>query len=221
MLSTRVLFVTCFGIAVGACSSAKIRFQTNPPEAEIFVKPVGSGAEQSLGKTPKQVESGEIEKQHGGSGPLSVVLRKPGYAPYEILVTEMLAGDTEINVELKPSIGIDDPLFLNTQIDRVFQAQNLVRLKKYDEALALLAKTQEELPQLAVTYELIGGIRFFRGNKVEALDAFQKALALYPKSLSALNMKTIIQGGNPLAIQAAPAGTPSPAPSAAAKPEGN
>jgi hypothetical protein len=169
----------------GACSST-VAITSNPSDAEIIAKPVGAGAEIKLGKTPTVLDDDALEQVPGGSGPVRLQLRKPGYRPVDILVTEISASNLTIHTELEASSGFEDAFTLNQNLDKIFAAQQLIRQRQFQQAQTLLLDTQKTFPQLAVTYELLGGTYYFLGDKGKASEAFQRAVILNPNSVDAL-----------------------------------
>jgi tetratricopeptide (TPR) repeat protein len=65
-------------------------------------------------------------------------------------------------------------------------------MKKFDDAQKILEGVRERVPTLSVVHELLGGVYFLKGEKVQALDAFKRALALNPNSVDAINMSESI-----------------------------
>ncbi len=197
-------------LVLGACSST-VAITSNPSEAEIIVKPVGAGAEIKLGKTPAVLTDEALSQVPGGAGPVRLQLKKPGYRPVDILVTEIGAADLTIHSELEASSGFDDAFTMNQNLDKIFAAQQLIRQRQFQQAQTLLLDSQKTFPQLAVTYELLGGTYYFMGDKAKATEAFQKAVILNPNSVDALaglsRSTASVAPANPAGSAATPAPT--------------
>ena len=122
------------------------------------------------------------------SGPLTIEMKKDGYKPVDLIVTDIGSGKIEIHKDLEAGPGFDNPSKLNAHLERMFAAQQFIQMKRYDDAEKLLTTVREAVPTIAIVHELLGGIYFIKGEKVKALDAFQRALALNPTSVDAVNM---------------------------------
>lgn len=182
-----------FLIILGACSTSKITLVTSPSGAEITSKPIGSGAQKKLGNTPLTISTNELSESTGGTGPLRIQLKKEGYIDRDILLPEMGAQDLRIQIDLAPRSILEDPIFLNRNIEKLFTAQALIQRKKLAEAKKLLEEVQKSIPQLSASYEMTGGINFLSGDRNQALYNLKKALELNPDSLEALSIIRKIQ----------------------------
>jgi len=180
-------------IALGACSSTSVNFRSSPQKAKVSAKPLGTGAAKDLGETPLTVSASELEKELQGSGPLQVEFTKEGYKPTRILVTELSSLDLTLDVEMQPASGLEDPASMNAQIEKLFEAQRLVKVQRFPEALKLIEEIKKAAPQLSATYELEAGVYFLQNKKNEALDAYRAAAQLNPKSNEAARMRDMLE----------------------------
>ncbi len=181
-------------VAMSACSTT-LELSSNPSGADVVVKPIGSGAEKKLGQTPLTLRPSDLDGIPSGGGPLRFRLSKDGYKPIDVVVTDSGAADLKVHTDLEAGPGFDNPARLNSHLEQIFTAQQLIQIKKFDEAQKLLESTRLQVPTLAVVHELLGGIYFIRGEKVLALDSFKRALALNPNSVDALNMSAELGRG--------------------------
>ncbi len=187
-------------IVMGACSSTTLSLNTVPEQARVIVKPLGSGSVKELGQTPLNISAGDIEKDYGGSGPLLVEFFKEGYLQKSVLITDMSSKNINLKVTLDALTGLDDPAEMNSQIETLFEAQRLVRVRRYEEALKLVEKIKAKIPTLSSPYELEGGIYYISRRFPESLDAYRKAVKLNPRSVEAVRMRDMLErtlgGGN-------------------------
>jgi len=188
----RILY-GAFMIGLGSCASTSVNFRSSPQKASVSVKPLGSGAQRQLGETPLTLNASEIEKDFNGSGPLTVEFSKEGYKPVKILITELSSLDLTLDVEMQPASGLEDPASLNATIEKLFEAQRLVKVQRFDEALKIIEEIKKLAPQLSSSYELEGGVNFLQGKKSLALDAFRAAARLNPRSLEAVRMRDLLE----------------------------
>ncbi|MEO5666843.1 MAG: tetratricopeptide repeat protein [Bdellovibrionota bacterium] len=206
-------------LGLAACASS-IEVTSNPAGADVIAKPLGSGAEKKLGQTPLTLNTADLEGVPTGSGPLLLKITKDGYKPMDLLVTEMGSGTLKVSAELEPGPGFENPSQLNAHLEAIFTAQQFIKMRKYDEAQKLLEAIRAKVPTLAVVHELLGGVYFLKGDKVQALDAFKRALALNPNSVDALNMSDEISRSTASVGATSAAGAATTAAPAAAAPTG-
>lgn len=179
---------------MSACSST-MQVSSNPSGADVWVKPLGSGAEKKLGQTPLTLNPSDLDGVPTGAGPLRFRMTKDGYKPIDLIVTDSGASNLMVSVDLEAGPGFDNPSALNGHLERIFTAQQFIQMKKYDEAQKLLEGVRERVPTLAVVHELLGGVYFLKGDKVLALDSFKRALALNPNSVDAINISDSLNRG--------------------------
>lgn len=195
-LATRapiLINVIACALIICSCSSTSVNFRSSPQKAAVSVKPLGSGANKNLGDTPLTVSAAEIEKEFQGSGPITVEFTKEGYKTVRMLITELSSLDLTLDVELQPASGLEDPVVLNAGIEKLFDAQRLIKTQRFDEALKLLDEVRRSSPQLSASYELLGGVYFLQGKKLEALDSYRAAARLNPRSTEATRMRDMIE----------------------------
>ena len=190
-----------------ACSST-VQVASNPSGADVWVKPVGSGTEKKLGQTPLNFKPSELEGVPSGSGPLRFRMTKDGYKPVDLIVTDAGASELSVNVDLEAGPGFDNPVVLNSHLEKIFTAQQLIQMKNFDEAQKILEGVRERVPTLAVVHELLGGVYFLKGEKLKSLDAFKRALALNPNSVDAINMTETLARSPASAEAAVPVASP-------------
>ena len=182
-------WVALLGLA--ACATS-LEVSSNPSGADVVVKPLGSGAEKNLGKTPLTLNANDLEGVPSGGGPMRFRITKDGYKPLDLLVTDIGSSELKVNVDLEAGPGFENPAALNGHLERIFTAQQFIQMKKFDDAQKLLEAVRAQVPTLAVVHELLGGVYYLKGEKVLALDSFRRAIALNPNSIDALNMSSEI-----------------------------
>ena len=192
-IGTKVLFVSVvFAGSLGGCASNSVSFDSAPEKSQVTIKPLGVGASKSLGETPLTVKGADLETEYAGSGPLLVEFSKEGYKTKSVLITELSSMNINLKVSLDGQSGIDDPATMNAQIEALFEAQRLVRVRRFDEALKLIAGIKKAIPTLSSSYELEGGIYYMTTRYQDALDAYRLAVKLNPRSVEALRMRDML-----------------------------
>lgn len=192
-MAVRLLSLITLGIALTGCATTRISLFTNPNGAQVYAKPLGSGQLQLLGETPLTVSGDQIEKVYNGSGPVLLEFRKEGFQTTTTLVTELSSQDLNINMEMTPSAGLEDMQGLNTLIETLFECQRLVKVHRYDEALARLKEIERKAPQISTIYEMEGGIYYLQRKYQDALDAYRLAVRYNPKNVEALRMRGLLE----------------------------
>lgn len=183
--------ITLCGV-VSACATTSLSLDSSPAKAKVVVKPLGAGATKVLGETPLTVRAADIESEYSGSGPITIEFIKEGYKPKTVLITELSAMNINLKVDLETLSGLDDPALLNAQIESLFEAQRLVRVRRFDEALKLINGIKQATPNLSATYELEGGINYMTARYRQALDAYRQAVKLNPRSVEAVRMRDLL-----------------------------
>ena len=181
----------CMSFTACGSKSTYLNFESTPKGAEILVKPVSQQEFKKIGLTPMNIRADELEKKYGGSGPITVKYEKPGYYPSTLIITELSAIDLTIMMDLSSESGLDDQRKLNWVIDSMFEIKRLVSAKRYEDALKILNKVKETVPQVAAVYELEGGIFFLQQRYPAAYDSYSAAVRYNPKNLENIRMKEL------------------------------
>ena len=195
---------------LSGCATSSVTIESVPPKATVFVKPLGGGSRKQLGETPITSKNEDLEKDFGGSGPVVLEFAKEGYRNTTVMVTELSRVKTTVTAELRPLQGFDDPALLNAQIEQLFEAQRLMRIRRFDESLKILGEIKRIAPTLSSPYEMEGGIHYLSGRMGDSLDSYRMAVKLNPKSVEAVRMKGLLEAaldkqGGRLPASSAPA----------------
>ena len=180
-----VTFVSC------GSKSTYITFESVPNGVDIYVKPIDQDAYKRIGVTPLNFRADEIEKKYEGSGPISVEYRKLGFTSSNVIITELSAIDLKVKMELFSESGLDDQRQLNWVIDTMFEVKRLATAKRYQDALKIIEKVRETVPQVSAVYELQGGIFYLMKRYSAAFDSYSAAVRYNPKNLENIRMKEI------------------------------
>jgi tetratricopeptide (TPR) repeat protein len=180
-------------VLTSCASNTTVSIKSNPEKAKIYVSDFNSDEKKYLGETPYSGTSKDIKTMTNGSGPVFLTLEKDGYFSQRIFVTELNAAEMAVNLSLKPERAIEESFSLDEVISGLFESQRLVKSKRYEEALSLLAKLEEKAPYISIIYELRGGVYFIQKNYTGALEAFSLALKYNPKNVEARRLKNALQ----------------------------
>ncbi len=197
------------------CSTGRMVIESAPKQGQIFVRAAGQLNEQSLGQSPVSRDVSEIQDLAGGVDTIVVEVRKTGYFPKSVVVTDIDSlSDIKINLELSsiedfltgadPKMGESQRrvlLDLNEQrsrmtnhlIDDLFEAQRLAQVGRVADSLKKLDEIEKDNPNVASVYEIRGGVYFMQKDYPKALDAFRKAARSNPSNLEVLNIKSFLE----------------------------
>lgn len=187
MLTSVFLLISC------GSKSTYITFESVPNGATVYVKPIDQMEYKAIGQTPLNFRADEIEKKYEGSGPISVEYRKEGYQSKKVMITELSAVDLKVKMELMAESGLEDQRRLNWVVDSLFEVKRLVSAKRYDDAIELLKKVKEAVPQVSAVYELEGGIYFIQNKLHAALDSYTMSVRYNPKNMESIRMKEFVE----------------------------
>lgn len=197
------LLLIILGLIFVSCGGGVLVVDTLPPSAEIFVRSKTKNDFTLVGKAPYKLTADELKGKYEVDSSFVMEARLPGYDPQTLLVSE-LAPNTEMNVFLNLKNSADkaalenggkgmSPEILNRTMDQLFESQRLVKVGRYDDALAELNRIQEANPNLSAVFEMQGGVFYIQKNYVKALDSYEKALRLNPENLELLSMKRYLE----------------------------
>ena len=185
--------VLILGVLLTSCGTTRtqISFDSSPSKAEIYLRTHSHEEFKKIGETPLVYRADDIEKDLEGSGPLEVEFRKKGYRKSSVFVTELSSLDLEIKMEMISENGLEDQKLLNWVIDSMFEIKRLVTTKRYEDALSMIKKVKEAVPQVSAIYELEGGIYFLQRKYFYALDSYETAVRYNPNNLELIRMRDL------------------------------
>jgi len=180
-------------IFITACSSgSSLSFQSNPGGAEVWIAPMDGTNAKRLGQTPLLIQSDEAQKKAGASGPIIIEFRKDGYLSNKTMITDLYSSEISLTAQLTRSSGLENIESLNLEVDRLFEAQRLVRASRLDDALKLIEAVQKDAPELSAVYEIEGGIYYLQKKPQESLDSYQTSIRFNPKNMEAIRMRNYL-----------------------------
>jgi len=190
-----VLVVLAATVVMSACATSHVGFYSSPVGADVYVKPMGQGSLEHVGKTPMKIDASTLEKSFNGSGPAYIEFRKDGFNTWSTVITELSSLDLDLNVQMTPASGLEDQTRVNRIVDDMFECQRLAKVHRYQEALDKLKAIKAQTPQIAAVYELEGGIYYLLGKYQDALDSYRLAVRYNPHSNEAVKMVRLIEKG--------------------------
>lgn len=197
------IFLIINSFFILGCASGTLFVDTLPPEGEIYLKARSTEEYQLVGKAPYKMTAAEFRAKFGVEGPFGLEARSAGYRAQSILVTDLPQNsDLTVFLNLKSieaTGGTDEnpgevpQNRLNRAMDQIFESQRLVKVGRYDDALAQLSLLQQTHPNLSAIFEMQGGVFYIKKDYVKALDSYEKALRLNPENLELASMKRYLE----------------------------
>ena len=193
------------------CSTGRLVVESSPKEAQVFLRAAGQSKLQSIGESPTSRDISEVKDLLGGADTVVVEVRKSGYLPKSLVVTDIDSlSDVKVSLELSsvekfvdgtdPNMGDAQKAILsrlneervlatNQLIDSIFEAQRLAQVGRIKDSEQKLIEIEKQHPNVSSIYEIRGGIAYMRKDYVRALDSYRKAARANPSNIEVLNMK--------------------------------
>lgn len=176
------------------CSFAnELKIQSDPPEATIYIRDFGGKQRQKLGKSPYTSNLTDLASNYAKSNFFLVEVEKEGFLTQSIALSDLLKSDMEITVNLEPVQEFLKYKNIDKSINELFEAQRLVRLQQYDQAIELLKKTEEKEKNISAIPELIGAAYYLKKDLKASLAYYKKAFRLNPDNSDAFQMKAYLE----------------------------
>lgn len=178
------------GLLFLSCSS-KLKIQSEPSDAEVFVSQQNSLDRKSLGKAPLDISYSDLIDKAGGTARtgefyvLSFELKD--HETEKLLLPPQPFGATQANVVAK-LVPSKDANQAKDILQRMHNAQKFAQSGQFERAMAETDKILEVDAKFARALSLKGSIYFLQKNYDDALAWFEKALASDPSFDDALRM---------------------------------
>lgn len=177
--SMRMIFLSVFFIL--SCTS-KIKIQSDPGEAEVFVSQQNSLDRRSLGKTPLELNYTDLLEKAGGTPKTGdfvlLTFQAKDFETEKVLLPVPVLGTLTSNLNVKLQNSTERKENLAKEIlGRVHNAQKFAQAGNFERALIEVDKVLELDPTFVRGLSLKGSIYYLQKNYKEALSWFEKALA--------------------------------------------
>lgn len=198
MYISRFLILSCLfflSIDIGFlsnCFAQEIVVNSNPDQAEIYLQV--EGKKSLLGKTPFKMTISELGSFTQGQDVFNLVLVKEGFHREKFFISNMGGDNIQLSSDLKPKYSSEYSKSIDKLISELFEAQRLVRAKKYDDALAVLNALEKKHQDYSAVYELKGGVLYLTQQLKKALSYYRKAFDVNPQNRDAYKMKAYLEG---------------------------
>ena len=186
------------GIVLAGCSStpSTVKLNSVPEGAEVTLRTGGNGV-RSLGKTPLQLQTSDLDAAGGRLS--SLTLMKDGHKEHQVLLGRDRSSESyDILITLLPES--EDPKVLDARARQerlarlLVQAHNLTGSKRYAEAERVLQGVLQDYPQVSVGHDLMGNVSYLQKDLKSALKHYGRSLQLNPENGETRQMVDRLKG---------------------------
>lgn len=195
-MSTFYIFCIAVVAIFSGCAN-KIIIQSEPSQAEVFVKVEGKKDKVSLGTTPVEVSEAQIADKLNltpdSSQWVQLILEKKEYSTREILIPSNRWGEMQKVIKLSLPNNPDKSTIVNEMLSYFFNAKKFAETKQYDQAHSEIDKILAMDAKSVRALNMKAGIFFLEGKLDEAKKYYRDALTIDPSSSDAIKMLEKIQ----------------------------
>lgn len=186
------LFTALLALAFSSGCANKIIIQSEPPQAEVFVKVEGKKDKVSLGTTPLETTEAVIAEKLNLSADstqwIQLSLEKKEFTTREILIPSNRWGEKEKVIKLALPNNPDKSTIVNEMLSYFFNAKKFAETKQYDQAHSEIDKIIAMDAKSVRALNMKAGIFFLEGKLDEAKKYYRDALTIDPSSSDAIKM---------------------------------
>jgi len=179
-LRFRNFFMFTMTLVLAACSSPRLRVQSEPPGAQVFIGPAGAKDRVLLGTTPFEMPYADVySKTHTvqESGEyLTLVFEGKDQEPEQLLVPSAVFGAKLVNVRAKLTAK-KDAKFASMILQYLHNAQKFAHSGEFERAQIEADHALEIDPKFARSLSMKGSLYYMQKNYDEAIKWYEKALA--------------------------------------------
>ena len=181
--------------AVGCAN--KIVIQSDPPQAEVFVRVEGKKDRVSIGTTPVEISESQLADKLNLTADsvqwIQLVLEKKEYTTREVLIPSNRWGETLKIVKLSLPNNPDKTTVVNEMLSYYFNAKKFAETKQFDQAHSELDKILSLDEKNVRALNMKAGVFFLEGKLDLAKKLYRDALTIDPASSDAIKMLEKIQ----------------------------
>ncbi|WP_372655665.1 tetratricopeptide repeat protein [Halobacteriovorax sp.] len=186
------LIVTFFLMLSFSSFAAELVINSNPSECDIFVIS-SSGKKSAIGKTPYKGNLDSLKSTFGLSGTVQILVHKPGFETFNILVPVISSSDVILNANLEVERSIKITQDVDLLVTDLFDVLRMMRVKDFPSAYAKLERLEAKFPHYSIIYEMKGSISYMQKEFKKALNYYRKAFGVNPKNREAYRMKVYLE----------------------------
>lgn len=164
-----------------ACAGPRLKVQSTPPNAQVFVSQQSSKDRKLLGVTPLEIGFKELYEKVGSSPSngeyLLLTLESATLEPEKVMLPPITFGTSAMNVKVQLNAK-QDVKKAESILQRLHNAQKFAQAGQLERALIETDKALEVDPQYVRSISMKGSIFYMQKNYDEATKWFEKALAI-------------------------------------------
>tara|TARA_B100000749_G_scaffold28537_1_gene20099 strand:- start:96298 stop:96909 length:612 start_codon:yes stop_codon:yes gene_type:complete len=193
--------LSILSLVVLGCASSGVEVQTTPEPGDVYMYS-SNGEKKNLGPAPVTIPVKDLKAIDGDLIHLGV--EKEGFVKEQLYINKANFGvNASITVKMTPlanwnKVYQDDQAnkYL-AEVARLAAEIQSATVKRELGRAEQLAKTMvDQFPKLEVAWNLLGNIYYLQKRASDALNAYNKAVALNPSSVEAKNMINKLRGIN-------------------------
>lgn len=193
-LKNKIVLASLFFLT--ACAGPRLLVESMPNGANVYVTPLGTSVPKLVGQTPLHIPLADLNPETWGSGPVYLEVQKETFMPEKVFVTELSKVHTELRFTLMPASQFKEGRQIDDLVEGIFYAQQLMKDKRYDDALTKLKELEGRAPDVSVIYEMQGAVYLAKNKMGEALVAYRLAVKYNPGNVDAVKMKRYIEANH-------------------------
>lgn len=171
--------------------AGSLKVISNPTDAQILLYKPGKEEPQPLGKTPFEASTGDLADAVN-DGTIVIVVQKDGHFPKSFVIPNLMGGDLSIEANLSPSSTANYQQ-VNEIVAKLFQAERLLKEKRFDEALKTADEIKKINENVAAAYHIAASVYFLQNALEKSRFEWIRALELDPSSADAQKMLALIE----------------------------
>jgi len=189
-----LLIILFFQVSLNiACLASDIIIKSDPSDCDVYIIDPESGKQSLVGKTPFKGDADTIKKSTSNSSTIQVMIYKPGFIPYNIVLSLLGGVDIRLNTTLEVQKDIQFVQDYDLLVADLFDVLRMVRLKDYQSSLQKLEMLERKFPHFSIIHEMKGMIFYLQKNFKMALNFYRKANGINPQNIEAYKMKTYLE----------------------------
>ena len=174
-----ILFL--LSIVVSGCSSPRLKVQSTPSNAQVFLAQQSAKDRKLLGTTPLEITFKDLYEKAGSSPSngeyLVLTLENASLEPERVLLPPVSFGSNVMNVKVQLSPKMDVKR-AESILQRLHNAQKFAQAGQFERAQIETDKALDVDPTYVRSVSMKGSIFYMQKNYDEATKWFEKALAI-------------------------------------------
>jgi tetratricopeptide (TPR) repeat protein len=189
----KLLILVIISLLGSTAFAAKVNFLSTPEGAEVFVINPTTGKKKPVGKTPYTSDFSSFLSQGGENQSIQVMVSKPGYEDFNIVVPPISSSDVRVNANLQVEKNLKLATDFDFLVTDLFDALRMTRLKDFESSNQKLDLLIKKFPHFSVVYEMKGMNFYLKKDFKKALNFYKKAFSVNPKNREAYRMMTYLE----------------------------